>query len=206
MSPEPPRAAGEERPGEPREGALREGLARGDQKTYEDIVDRYKDRIFQLAAWQVGHSQAEDLAQDIFVEVFRSAHTFRGRSSFSTWLYSVAKNVCRKYLRKRSAGPARLTLVEPEVLESLPDLRANTARDAQTKESQARVRRAVRELPEEHRTTLMLREWEGLSYQEIAEILEIPVGTVRSRLHNARLMLAKKLEDDYEGTQHHAMP
>ncbi|MCH9651238.1 MAG: RNA polymerase sigma factor [Deltaproteobacteria bacterium] len=185
---------------------LREGLVKGDRATFEGIVERYRDRVFQMAIWQVGRSQAEDLAQDIFVEVFRSAHTFRGRSSFSTWLYSVAKNVCRRHIRKRSTAPKILSLVDSENFGEVPDPTMDTARSAQTKESQGLVRKAVEELPMEHRMTLILREWEGLSYQEIAEVLKIPVGTVRSRLFNARSMLAERLEDNFQGAQSHVMP
>ncbi len=188
------------------ESDLRRGLAEGDRSTFEGIVERYRDRVFQMAIWQVGRSQAEDLAQDIFVEVFRSAHTFRGRSSFSTWLYSVAKNVCRRHIRKRSTSPRLLSLVDSEDFGEVPDPTMDTARSAQTKESEGLVRQAVEELPLEHRMTLILREWEGLSYQEIAEALKIPVGTVRSRLFNARSMLAEKLEYNFKGVQSHGMP
>lgn len=177
------------------DGALVRRFQAGDRRAFDEIVDRYKDRIYQFARWQVGSHLADDVAQDIFVEVCRSAQAFGGRSSFRTWLYAVARNVCRSSRRRRS-GLASVPSAEPEVLLEIPDPGTGPLENVERRELHATLRRAVAELPRHHRTALMLRDWEGLSYQQISEVLEIPVGTVRSRLHNARARLAHRLHSD----------
>jgi RNA polymerase sigma-70 factor (ECF subfamily) len=177
--------------------ALVERVAEGSSAAFETLFERYRDRVFQFVLWQLdaGRDAAEDLTQEIFFQVYRSASTFRHRSSFRTWLYSLARNVCRHHERKhrRESG------------EAVPDL-AGDGSDALDRltaaEDRARVRQAVAALPREQRSALLLRDWEELSYQEIAVVLDIPLGTVRSRLHNARSALAQALsarEEDRRG-------
>jgi RNA polymerase sigma-70 factor, ECF subfamily len=179
---------------------LVEGVARGSAAAFETLLERYRDRVFQFVLWQLdrGRDQAEELTQEIFYQVYLSAPRFRNRSRFRTWLYSLARNVCRYHERKhrRESGSLRWGEAEtaPEPAGDAPDaLERLTAAEAQ-----AQVRRAVASLPRLQRAVLVLRDWEELSYQEIARVLQIPVGTVRSRLHNARSALADALAKDRE--------
>jgi RNA polymerase sigma-70 factor (ECF subfamily) len=169
-------------------------VAEGSSAAFEALFERYRDRIFQFVLWQLGAGRdpAEELTQEIFFQLYRSASTFRHRSSFRTWLYSLARNVCRHHERKyrRESGALRWE-------EDVPVLSDGDRPDALARltaaEDRARVRQAVAALPREQRAALLLRDWEDLSYQEIAAVLDIPVGTVRSRLHNARSALALAL-------------
>ncbi len=179
--------------GERSDGALMRSFQKGNRQAFDQIAGRYKDRIHQFARWQVGTNLADDVAQDIFVELCRSAKSFAGRSSFRTWLYAIARNVCHSRRRKRRPGPASTPSTEPEVLLEIPDPGIGPLENVERRELHASLRRAVAELPRHHRAALQLRDWEGLSYQQISEVLEIPVGTVRSRLHNARAKLAATL-------------
>lgn len=157
----------------------------------DELVSRYKDRVYQLSVWQVGVEHAEDLAQEVFVEIFRSIARFRGESRFSTWLVSVVRNVGRGYRRRLGRERARMAPVTMEVLEELPAKGQDPASGLSRGELRRRLKQAMARLSDEHRDTMILREWEGLSYQEIADTLSIPVGTVRSRLNAARSHLAR---------------
>jgi RNA polymerase sigma-70 factor (ECF subfamily) len=170
-------------------------VAGGSAPAFEALLERYRNRVYQFVLWQLdgGRDLAEELTQEIFYQLYLSAPRFRNRSRFRTWLYSLARNVCRYHERKhrRESGGLRWGEAEaaPEPAGSPPDaLERLTAA-----ESQARVRRAVASLPRAQRAVLVLRDWEEMSYQEIARVLHVPVGTVRSRLHNARSALAREL-------------
>jgi RNA polymerase sigma-70 factor, ECF subfamily len=174
---------------------LVEAVARGSAAAFEALLERYRDRVFQFVLWQLdrGRDAAEELTQEIFSQLYLSAPRFHNRSQFRTWLYSLARNVCRHHERKhrRESGALRCgeEEVAPEPAGGTPDaLERLTAA-----ETQAQVRRAVAALPRIQRAVLVLRDWEELSYQEIARVLQVPVGTVRSRLHNARSALAGAL-------------
>jgi RNA polymerase sigma-70 factor, ECF subfamily len=184
--------------------ALANEVARGSATAFEALFERYRDRVFQFVLWQLDadHDAAEELTQEIFYQLYRSAASFRRRSRFRTWLYSLARNVCRQHRRKhRSAGHVRVAGDEAKG-RLLPDGRPGPLERLTAAELQVRVRRAVESLPPAQRTVLVLRDWEDLSYVEIARVLAIPVGTVRSRLHHARSALATALgagEEDRRG-------
>ena len=151
----------------------------------------YRPRIVRFVRTTTGvpHEVAEDLAQQVLFELARTGHRFEGRSSLSTWVFGVARNVCRTHLRRREDA----TDPQGDAWRRLPD----PARDPEAllAESQAKlaVRRALESLPVAYREVVVLREWEELSYDAIAAVLEVPVGTVRSRLHTARALLAERL-------------
>ena len=181
----------------------------GDDAAFVELFRRYRGRIEGFVRWQgaAEGDAAEELAQEVFVQLYRSLPAYAERSSFRTWLYALARNVCL-YQRRRSR---RLRAVErapeelgPQGWRRIPDLGPDAAERLAAGELRQRVRRQVAELPPIYRSVLVLRDWEDLSYAEIAELLEIPVGTVRSRLHEARTRLAgglsdRREEDDNDG-------
>ena len=183
--------------GETDEELIRE-CARGEEGAFARLLERYRHRVARLVRWQLGAQSlwSEDVAQDVFVQVHRKAGRFEGRSSFKTWLYSVAFHVCRDHIR-RERNPVRRRGAEPtlddETLAALPDTSLDPLQRLERDQRAALVRAAVERLSVVHRTVLHLRDWEDLSYAEIAQLLDVSVGTVRSRLHNARVALAREL-------------
>lgn len=180
--------------------ALIRQVARGSAQAFEILLDRYRDRIFQFVLWQLdgGRDLAEELTQEIFFQLYRSARTFRHRSRFRTWLYSLARNVCRQHQRRSRSESGWVSWGEEGEAAAVADGRPGALERLAAAEAQARVRAAVASLPPLFRTVLILRDWEELSYKEIAQVLEVPVGTVRSRLYNARSALAAALGDGEE--------
>jgi RNA polymerase sigma-70 factor (ECF subfamily) len=150
--------------------------------------------------------EAEEVAQEVFITVYKSLRDFRGDSQFSTWLYRVTVNHCKnriKYLGRRKYYSSQ-SLDEPmegndgEVMaRQLADEHLDPLGRLEQKEVQNTVQEKMNELDEEQRTVLFLRDIEGMSYQEIADILDLREGTVKSRIHRARLELKEKLEKEY---------
>lgn len=177
------------------EGLVRRFLA-GDAGAFEGIVGRHRDAVYRFIRWQLGaaRQEAEDATQDALVEMFRSLPRYSGRSRLRTWILGLARNVC---LRRRRALarrlPAPLWAADDETLRAIPDAGADVEALLERRETRDRVRAGIDGLSPEHRVVVLLREVEGLSYEEIASVLEVPVGTVRSRLHNARAALAISL-------------
>lgn len=176
------------------------GYCSGQTAAMDQLLVRYQDRIRQFVMWKTGtnHSDAEDIAQDIFLQVFRSAASFDGRSRFRTWFYSVAGHVCSNWIRTKSRRRQYFTEGNsPEdaakVLE-FPDNRPGILEVIQGDERVRTVNAAVQNLESQHRVVLLLLDWENLSYSEISEVLDIPEGTVKSRVHHARLQLAQSLQ------------
>lgn len=152
------------------------------------LYDLYSQKVFRTCLRILGdQGEAEDATQEMFVRVFEQIHRFRGRSQFSTWLYRLTVNQSLNRLRakqrhRRRIGPLSL-LTDPAGKEDLPD------RALIRQERSDQVQRLLDELSAEHRAIIVLREMEDLSYQQISDILEVPVGTVMSRLHRARQRL-----------------
>jgi len=165
----------------------------GDPAAFEPLVEKYRQRVWRLA-YQVLHDREEawDVAQEAFVRAFHSLRSFRGQSAFYTWLFRITVNVATDRHRQRSAqaralGPERVP--EEEWARSTPDPGGGPEQEATRAEQRERIRRALDTLPPKARTIIMLSDVEGLSYREIAEVLNCPIGTVMSRLHNARKRL-----------------
>lgn len=166
----------------------------GDSKSFELIVRRYQDRLFNTIFHVVGsREEAEDVVQEAFVQAYLKLKTFKHNSAFYTWLYRIAFNTAISHRRKRrpevSVEAARELLGE-EPVDAREDASDRLIRD----ERSAQVHRALAELSDEHRAILVLREMEGLCYERISEVLDLPVGTVRSRLHRARLQMRDQLK------------
>ena len=158
----------------------------GSEAAFGELVDRYKDRVFRLLSRYCRDSvECEDLAQDVFLKVFRKLHTFKHDSQFFTWLYRITVNAATDHLSR--AGTRKLRLVEDTAVFERGDQEDSSPTASLEAEELAQITRAiVDQLPEKFRTILVLREFEGLSYTEIAEVLEIQLGTVESRLFRAR--------------------
>jgi len=163
----------------------------GDAEALRAIVERYQDRIFSLIYGIVrDRHEVEDVAQEVFLKVYTRIQAFDERSKFYTWLYRVAANAAKDHVKKRSRRPA-VALEEDNVLSATG---TSPVRHAAAAETRRLVREAIAALPLRYREVLTLRELEGLSYNEIAGVLQISIGTVESRLHRARAKLKRRME------------
>lgn len=181
-------------------------LKRGDEQAFSAIVRKYQQRVFNLVFRMLGNrEEAEDVAQDVFVTVFQSAASFRGDSKFSTWLYRVTVNHCKnrlKYLgrRGRHMGRPLDEIAEHELArgsgEAQPRYHASIPRPddmAAGHQLERLIQAEIARLEEDHRILIVLRDIQGLSYQEINEVTGLNIGTIKSRLHRARLALKEAL-------------
>lgn len=182
--------------------ALAERAAKGDAGAFDALVALFSSRVFSVAFRMLGdRAEAEDLSQEVFVALYHALPTFRGESKLSTWIYRITRNRAlnkMKFLQRRQVG-RHADLDDPAVAAGVsdPDTHHTGARDPSRKlenlELRTLLERQLRELPEEQRTLVVLRDLEELSYEEIAEVTGLPLGTVKSRLHRARLELAQRL-------------
>lgn len=165
---------------------LIEAVLEGSESAFATLVERYQDRVFRLLGRYCRDPvECEDLAQDVFLKVFRKLHTFQHESAFFTWLYRIAVNAATDHLSR--ASHRRLRLVDDAaVLDTGTDREDGPAAPLMAAELAAVTRSIVESLPEKFRTILVLREFEDLSYTEIAQVLQIQLGTVESRLFRAR--------------------
>jgi RNA polymerase sigma-70 factor, ECF subfamily len=173
----------------------------GSETAFRDLVVRHQDRIFRLAHRFTKDSQeAEDIAQETFLKAYRRLHTFRFSSSFYTWLYRIGLNTANDFLEKRARAPLSLS-EDPEAHASSGTRAREDApeRAALRLELREVTRRVLASLPEKHRSILLLREYEGLGYDEIAAVLDCPLGTVESRLFRARARFRTAIEAMYPG-------
>lgn len=177
-----------------------EALA-GDSGAFGQLVQKYQDRLFNTVIHVTGsREEAEDVVQDAFVQSFLKLESFQRNSAFYTWLYRIAFNVAIS--RRRRRRPTLSVETTREVSGSEPVDASEAASDRLERQERAsQLQAALAELTEEHRLILVLREMEGLCYERISEILDLPVGTVRSRLHRARTQLRDQLKDVLEEYQ-----
>ena len=183
------------------EAAVIRKVLNGDTNAYEALVREYEKSVYNLALRMTGNSEdAYDMSQEAFIKAYNSLTTFRGDSKFSVWLYRIVSNVCLDYLRSRSRKPTVSLSTENEDGE---EVELDIADEEQTPEkllerglTRDAVRRGLLSLPDDHRQILLLREIEGLSYDEISETLGLEVGTVKSRIFRARKKLCAFLVDD----------
>jgi len=178
-----------------RENRLIERFINGDAGAFADLADLYKDRIHQFIICILGPDrEAEDIVQEVFIQIYKSLGNFRGESSFATWTYSLTRNVCRRRLRDRGREAGLFGDTDDKADYELPDMAPSTEISLENQETGKIIRAAVDGLSPLHRTVIFLSCWEHLSYAEISRALDIPVGTVRSRIHNAMAALAQKLK------------
>jgi RNA polymerase sigma-70 factor, ECF subfamily len=166
----------------------------GEAAAFNDIVLKYQDRIFNLCLYMLRDTHdAQDAAQDCFIKACRALQDFSPDASLYTWLYRIAMNTCLDSRRKRS----RVRTDNHSTLEDMPSPQPSPEKLYESKEISVAVRGALQQMPEKLRTTIVLREIEGLSYEEIAEILDISSGTVKSRISRAREELRRLLRDKF---------
>lgn len=173
-------------------------VQRGDKAAYDILVIRYQHKIIQLVNRYVkDHSEAQDVAQETFIKAYRALGSFRGDSAFYTWLYRIAINTAKNYLvsRNRRNSDYQVDVQDAEAIENAPQLQGLETPERQLlgEEIARTIQAAIEHLPEEMRVAIMLREFEGMSYEEIAEAMDCPVGTVRSRIFRAREAIDSKL-------------
>ena len=171
----------------------------GDKAAFDLLVRKYQHRVLKLVGRFVNDAaEAEDVAQEAFLKAYRALPAFRGDSAFYTWLYRIAINTAKNTLVSNRRRPVDfdLDLQDPEQHDRQAMLKdADTPEGVLlTDEIRVVVERALEQLPEDLRTAIVLRELEGLSYEEIAEAMDCPVGTVRSRIFRAREAIDKKLK------------
>jgi RNA polymerase sigma-70 factor (ECF subfamily) len=181
-------------------------VQRGDKKAFELLVGKYHRKIGRLLGRMIrDQSEIEDVTQEAFIKAYRALPSFRGESAFYTWLYRIAINTAKNYLASLNRRPVLSTEYEDEDGETLdtaaqlPDMNTPET-ELMNRQIIRTVNEAVEALPEELRTAITLREMEGLSYEDIAEVMNCPIGTVRSRIFRAREAIAVRLKPMIESS------
>jgi len=181
-------------------------VQKGDRRAFDLLVIKYQQKIMSLISRYVSDAdEVQDVAQEAFVKAYRALPNFRGDSAFYTWLYRIAINTAKNYLVSRSRRPPGrdVDLEDAQFMES-----ADQLRDGQTPENslfgeelRAVVNATLADLPDDLRAAVTLREFDGLSYEEIAEVMDCPVGTVRSRIFRAREAIDKRVRAQLDGRE-----
>lgn len=174
-------------------------VQQGDKSAFDLLVIKYQYKIVQLVNRYVKDpSEAQDVAQESFIKAYRAIGHFRGDSAFYTWLYRIAINTAKNYLvaRSRRNTDYEIDIDDAEQIQNAPELKGMDTPEQQllNEEILETIRTAIEKLPEEMRIAISLREFEGMSYEEIAETMDCPVGTVRSRIFRAREAINNKLD------------
>jgi RNA polymerase sigma-70 factor (ECF subfamily) len=175
----------------------------GESLDFNSLVDTYQDKLYNVILRMVGNADdALDIVQEAFLKAYRSLSRFKGQSKVYTWLYRIAVNTALSFRRSAAVRMSRSSVSlddnprgeDEESKREVPDSTYNGSAGAEHTEAKEHITRAITELEPELRTVVVLRDLEDLSYEEIAEILEVPKGTVKSRLHRGRLVLREKLK------------
>lgn len=178
---------------------LVERVQKGDKRAFDLLVIKYQHKVLAVIGRLIrDHAEAQDVAQEAFIKAYRALPNFRGDSAFYTWIYRIAINTAKNYLVARNRRPPASDLDVDEAeffsgndaIHEMNTPERNLLRD----ELQSTIEQAFADLPKDLRTAVSLRELEGLSYEEIAEVMECPVGTVRSRIFRAREAIDKRIK------------
>ncbi len=169
----------------------------GNQQAFTELIQRYQHKVYNSTYRILGnHEDALDMAQESFIRVYKSIGKFKGNSSFSTWLFRITTNICRDELRKRQRNLKTDSFSQAKdqkkTLKNLEEI-DNPEKITMSNELNATIQKKIDQLPSKQKTVFVLREFEGLSYKEIAEVLEISIGTVKSRLSRARIVMREDL-------------
>ncbi len=183
---------------------LVERVQKGDKHAFDLLIKKYQHRIVSLVArYVLDQTEALDVAQEAFIKAYRAIGNFRGDSAFYTWLYRIAINTAKNWLvaQKRRPPASDIDAVDAEQydMESRLKDKGTPENELLREEIKDTVYSTIAELPEDLRTAIMLREMEGMSYEEIATTMECPIGTVRSRIFRAREAIDEKLRPLVEG-------
>lgn len=184
------------------DAGLVEECRKGDTSAFDELIRRYKDRVYGVVYRFLGNrEEALDVSQEVFVRAYKGIQGFRGNAQVYTWLYSIAANLARNRLRDSGRRGRDKTTSLEALQESAPGLAdsmtqaASPRENAISEEMQAVLQQCLNELPEHYRLAFVLRTFEDLSYEEISEVMGCPVGTVKSRLNQARQMLRDRLRE-----------
>ena len=183
---------------------LVERVQKGDKYAFDLLINKYQHRIVSLVSRYVSdHAEALDVAQEAFIKAYRAIGKFRGDSAFYTWLYRIAINTAKNHLvaqkRRPPASDIDATEAEQYDMESRLKDKGTPENELMREEISRTVYKTIAELPEDLRTAIMLREMEGMSYEDIALTMDCPIGTVRSRIFRAREAIDEKLKPLVEG-------
>jgi RNA polymerase sigma-70 factor (ECF subfamily) len=182
--------------------ALIAAVQSGHQEAFEHIVKRHQDRVFNLIHWFLGdYSEATDITQEVFIKIYKALPSFRFEATFSTWSYRIAINTCKnrvkslEYRFKRQLQRlGRGDAADRGIISEPPDETQNPYRDLARKERIHLIRRSIHKMSPEKRTMIILRDIEGMSYEAIATLLDMKLGTVKSKISRARLALRDLLQ------------
>ncbi len=173
-------------------------MQQGDVNAYNILVIKYQHKVAQIISKFVGNSaDVNDVAQEAFIKAYKAINNFRGESSFYTWLYRIVVNSAKTYLESNSKRKNHID-VDSEEFQSIDAQGVLTSKESpdkiiESQELQQVILSAMKELPEELRQAIMLREVEGMSYEDMADLLQIPIGTVRSRIFRARQFIEERM-------------
>jgi RNA polymerase sigma-70 factor (ECF subfamily) len=176
-------------------------VAEDDERAFTELVRRYQGRVTNLVSRLLNDRESsDDLAQEVFVRVYVHRRNYRRGAKFSTWLFTIAANLAKNEIRRRVRRRNWFSLeaLQEALRDSakvLADRSEGREPQLEREQLQAAVARAIQTVPEKYRVALVLRDIEGLPYEEIAQVLRVPGGTVRSRINRARLMLRRKLQN-----------
>lgn len=176
---------------------------KGDTSAFDLLVRKYQYKVVKLVSRYVNSADASDVAQEAFIKAFRALQGFKGDSAFYTWLYRISINTAKNHLVARSRRPASqdIDVADAEVFGYADRFSEQDTPDAllESEEIRDTVIASIRELPDDLRTAIMLRELDGMSYEQIADSMDCPVGTVRSRIFRARAAIDERLRALSEG-------
>jgi RNA polymerase sigma-70 factor, ECF subfamily len=170
----------------------------GDEFAYIELVNRYRDKLNNFIYYFLGDIEiAEDIVQDTMIKLYEKKHYYKEIAKFSTWIYTIAKNLAKSELRKKKR---RKTFTLSELSKNktdydLVDMSTKVEKDIESEYDVKKIKSAIHNLPDSSRTVIILRDIEKLSYNEISSIVEVPIGTVKSRINRARIQLQLELKD-----------
>lgn len=170
----------------------------GDEQAYVELVNRFRNRLMSFIYRYVNDmEQAEDIVQDALIKLYTHKHYYKNIAKFSTWIYTIAANLAKTELRKKKTRKVTyLSQMGPEERDyELPAVEPDTDELAQSEYIENKIQAAIQKLPSHFRTVTILRDIQELSYEEISKIVDVPLGTVKSRINRARIQLQKELKD-----------
>ena len=169
----------------------------GDERAYVELVNRYKDRLLNFVFQFLGDiEQAEDVVQDTMLRLYEKKHYYKEIAKFSTWIYTIARNLANTELRKKKRRKTtNLSQLSKERQFEIPAIQDNVDQSLQNEFINDRIQSAISNLPEHFKVVIILRDIQELSYEDISNIVEVPLGTIKSRINRARIQLKAELSD-----------